>query len=145
DELAEDAGVPADHRDRRPFGGAPGVPVHERREAEDEPGDPRHPVAGREDALAATRQRLRARRRTGRSLRPTRALAGVGLQEVGRFHRAKYGHVRKLKAGQRKGELVEAEMTVVETGESLGEFVDFLEAGAVVKGEFTCSDCAYGV
>jgi hypothetical protein len=41
--------------------------------------------------------------------------------------------------------VVEAETTVVEAEQGMPGYVAFLEAGTEVKGEFTCSDCAYGV
>ena len=83
-ELAEDPGVPADHGELDADPGA-GVPVHERREREDQRGEPDDPVAGRPES---TRRRLQAalRLETGlvRRILNTSALP-IGLS-MGELH-----------------------------------------------------------
>ena len=82
DELAEDAGVPADHGELHADARA-GVPAHERREREDEPGDPGDALAGGPEAAAA---------RPGVA-RPGAVSRGgrLEIEEVRGFHGAKYG------------------------------------------------------
>ena len=85
-ELAEDAGVPADHRELHADAGS-GVPAHERRERKHETRDPRDALAGSPQAAGgrpgiAGRVRGAGPRRTGRYL---------DLEEVWCFHVAKYG------------------------------------------------------
>ena len=58
DELAEGAGVPADDRDRRTFLPALRVPVGERRDGEDERGDPGQPPAEGPEAAGRADERI---------------------------------------------------------------------------------------
>ena len=124
-ELAENAAVPADHGQLDADARA-GVPVHERREREDEPGHPGDAFAGRPQA-AGRRPRVAGRRvfRCG----------ALEVEEVWRFHGRKYGQESGRRVFERSPEGVKVlETTSGTSSREQVDYVDFVTTGAPATG-----------